>query len=200
MIRVPAAGYLSTHPVFSVISATALLLAGGLTLASPALAATGQTAQARTSAAARTAIPVGGRADAIAITPNGKAVYVCNFNSRSLTPISTATNKAGPSIALATSPLTLAITPDGSTVYAAGEDGGSGTVVPVSTATNTAGAGPPIKVRSKPFSMAITPDGKTLFVVNSGAGDVSAIATATQSVLATLRTGPGSTASSSSAS
>ena len=54
-------------------------------------------------------------------------------------------------------------------------NGGSGTVTPIATATNT--AGPPIPVGSGPGAIAITPDGRTAYVIIGGS--VTPIATAT---------------------
>ncbi len=58
-------------------------------------------------------------------------------------------------------------------------NGGSDTVTPIATATNT--AGPPITTGPGPDAVAITPDGKTAYVVNgnSGSPTVTPIATAT---------------------
>jgi YVTN family beta-propeller protein len=92
-----------------------------------------------------------------------------------VTPITTATNTAGPPIAVGIDPEFIVITPDGKTVYVA--NGGSDTVTPITTATNT--AGPPIAVGSLPDAIAITPDGKTVYVANYVSGTVTPIVTAT---------------------
>ena len=55
----------------------------------------------------------------IAITPDGKIVYVANFDSGTVTPITIATNKAGPAIRTGKTPYAIAITPDGRTAYVA---------------------------------------------------------------------------------
>jgi len=63
-------------------------------------------------------------------------------------------------------------------------------VVPISTATNTAGQ--PIPVGRTPFGIAITPDGKTADVVNGndGArGSVTPISTATNTVGPPIKVG-----------
>ena len=54
----------------------------------------------------------------------------------------------------------MAVTPNGKTIYII--DRIPGTVVPISTATNTAGR--PIKVGYQPFAIAITPNGKIAYV------------------------------------
>ena len=52
----------------------------------------------------------------IAITPDGKTIFVANHSS-TVTPISTATNTAGTPIKVCASPLLIAITPDGKAAY-----------------------------------------------------------------------------------
>jgi YVTN family beta-propeller protein len=123
-------------------------------------------------------ITTGSQPWGMAITPDGKTVYVANYGSGTVTPIATTTNTAGPPITVGSGPFDIAITPDGKTVYVANLD--SGTVTPIATATNTVGA--PITVGSVPlgpFDIAITPDGKTAYVSDSGSGTVTPIATAT---------------------
>jgi YVTN family beta-propeller protein len=61
------------------------------------------------------------------------------------------------------------------TVYVLNQ--GSGTVTPISTATNTAGK--PIKVGHSPCSMAIAPDGRAVYVTNQMAATVTPINTRT---------------------
>ena len=97
---------------------------------------------------------------AIAITPDGKTVYVADdrknliHNAPGLvTPIATATNTAGKSIKVGLDPLAIAVTPDGKTVYVV--CAGTETVIPIATATNTAGK--PIKVGGSPTAIAFGP-------------------------------------------
>jgi YVTN family beta-propeller protein len=104
--------------------------------------------------------------------------YVANCASGTVTPIATATDTAGPPIAVGGFPYAIAITPDGKTAYVVSySSNGSGTVTPIATATNT--AGPPITVGSGPRVITITPDGKTAYVANWFSGTVTPIATAT---------------------
>ncbi|HEY7429491.1 MAG TPA: hypothetical protein VH641_02035, partial [Streptosporangiaceae bacterium] len=102
---------------------------------------------------------------AIAITPDGKTVYVVNTGTLpsapgdTVTPIRTATNTALPAITVGTFPLDIAITPGGQTAYVT-VDGlhptsDPGTVVPIRTATNTAGQ--PIAAGKGPSCIVITP-------------------------------------------
>ena len=109
-------------------------------------------------------IPVGRNPFRIAITPDGKTVYVVNMVSGTVTPITAATNTLGTPIPVGRRPYAIAITPDGSTAYVANY--GSNTVTPITTATNRPGM--PIPVGRGPSAIAITPDGKTAYVADSG--------------------------------
>jgi YVTN family beta-propeller protein len=115
---------------------------------------------------------------AITITPDGKTLYAFTVNPHTVVPISTATNTAQTPIKVHTPmevPLFGALaatqfvmTPDGRTVYlSTGED----SVIPISTATNTAGKTIQFGAdcRSQPLvhpniGIAITPDSKTAYV------------------------------------
>jgi DNA-binding beta-propeller fold protein YncE len=103
--------------------------------------------------------PLGDFPRLIAVTPDGKTLYVSCMDG-TLVPISTATNTPGRPIPHSGG-ITIAFTPDGKTAYV----GGWGTVIPVNTAANTAGK--PIRVGLQVVEvMAITPDGKTVYVTN----------------------------------
>ena len=63
--------------------------------------------------------------------------YVVNGGSATVTPIRTATNKAGKAITVGKDPVAIAITPNGQTGYVTNSR--SDTVTPIRTATNKAG-------------------------------------------------------------
>jgi DNA-binding beta-propeller fold protein YncE len=87
----------------------------------------------------RTGLPV---VEVMAMTPDGKTLYVTNYEGRPtdrIVPISTATNRAGPPIHVANPADALAITPDGKTLYAATGTFSLDAVTPINTATNRAG-------------------------------------------------------------
>ena len=87
-----------------------------------------------TGAAARTGAA---RAGSAAIRPNGDTVYVGNYGSGTVTPITVATNTAGTPIKTGVEPGWLAAAPGGKTVYVANL--GSSTLSPIHPATSTAG-------------------------------------------------------------
>jgi YVTN family beta-propeller protein len=113
----------------------------------------------------------------------GPTAFVVSSAPGTVTPIDTATGRAGPPIPAGTDPQAIAITPNGRTAYVANT--GAGTVTPVDTATDR--AGPPIPVGQDPQAIAITPDGRTAYVVNTGAGGPG---TVTPIDTATGRAGP----------
>lgn len=114
---------------------------------------------------------VSGRADAqinppagdggLAITPDGRTVYVTGVNA--VTPVDTASESPGPAIGVGAGTAGIAVSPDGRTVYVASTAANS--VTPIATATNLAGT--PITV-SQPTDIAIAPDGRTAYVVSAG--------------------------------
>ena len=107
-------------------------------------------------------IPAGVGAQEIAITPDGKTVYVAGLHT--VTPIRTATNTPGKPINIGIPPAALAVTPDGRTVYVASTFGKTAAVTPISTATNTPGK--PIRVPAPAEQIAITANGKTVYVAS----------------------------------
>jgi YVTN family beta-propeller protein len=112
-----------------------------------------------------------GQADswAMAILPDGRAIYVTNYGTGTVVPISTATRKAGKALHVGYEPTSIAITPNGKTVYVATVDG----VFPISTATNKVGK--PIRIKNfTPNAIAISADGGTAWV--SGVGPTPGIA------------------------
>jgi hyaluronoglucosaminidase len=78
--------------------------------------------------------------EVMAITPDGKTVYVTTIPG-TVTPISVATDRAGRPIAVAQDPEQIVITPDGKRAYVLSAHG---TVTPIVTATNRAGGAIPI--------------------------------------------------------
>jgi YVTN family beta-propeller protein len=114
-------------------------------------------------------IRVGHDPVAMAITPDGKTVYVANEHSGTVTPIRTATDTALRPIRVGGMPGAVAITPDGKTAYVTSET--TAIVTPIRTAANTALR--PIRIASPgpypdPEAIVITPDGKTAYVLDTG--------------------------------
>jgi DNA-binding beta-propeller fold protein YncE len=162
-IRIPEAASI----VFTSHGRTAWVLGVG--------SGTGQTATPISTATnvPGTPIHVGTRYDQVVFTPNGKTAYDLAV-PRAVTPISTATGKAGKTITLLGAE-GMAITPDSKTAYVV-----AGKVVPISTATNTPGT--PIRVGGYPGypgpgNIAISPDGRTAYVFTDNDGPHKQIVT-----------------------
>ena len=133
-------------------------------------------ASSRSASPTQTAQPRLGfhRVQGIAITPNGKTMFVAAGALR-VYPVPTATDKPGKPIKLADKP-GLAITPNGKTLYTAGNYTGS-KVTPVNVATGRAERF--IRVGDFPDAIAVTPNGKTAYVASLNAGTVTPISTET---------------------
>lgn len=127
-------------------------------------------------------IPVGRTPAGLAITPNGRRVYVANGNAGTISVIDTATNTTiGNPIVVGTAPVALAINPSGSRLYVAHNANGGNKITVINTATNkvvgTFGVG------SDPLSLVVSPNGKRLYVANANSGTVSVINTANNKVV-----------------
>ncbi len=123
----------------------------------------------------------------LGITPDGSHVYLTLLNGNVVV-ISTASNTQVANIAVPGNPAGIAFTPDGSRAYVA-EGTGTGAVGIIDTATNTLEAAS-ISIGAFPFAMAITPDGAFAYVTNFNS-TASVIATATNTVVATVPVGSG---------
>ncbi len=106
----------------------------------------------------------------LAVTPNGKTVYVINGSDNQVDTIDTSTNTKATTLTLDSDLTTdaVAMSPDGQTVYVAVTDHSDATqdaVIPVATATNTAGTPIPVAgIGRNATQMVISPNGKTLYL------------------------------------
>jgi YVTN family beta-propeller protein len=89
-------------------------------------------------------------------------VWVSNMDSDTVTPIHTASDKAGAPVRLPDMPFGMAITPDGRTVYVVD---GDNLVIPINTATGRHGKA--IRVQGGADVAVVTPNGKTVWVASS---------------------------------
>jgi YVTN family beta-propeller protein len=128
-------------------------------------------------------IPVGSAPEGVAVTPDGRKVYVANSAAvgSTVSVIDTATN-AVTTITGFSEPIGVAVSPDGSKVYVANIL--SETVSVIDTATNAVSA--TIAGFSQPIGVAVTPDGSKVYVTSQNTSTVSVIDTATNAVTATI--------------
>jgi DNA-binding beta-propeller fold protein YncE len=140
----------------------------------------------RTGAPGR-AVGLGNRPTALAVTPDGRTLYVTTSGMEgelgqegpnSVTAISTATDKVRASLTWQAQPLYLTMAPDGKTVWVvsitgARETTADNTLTPVAVASNRPGpsfhTSGWLNYQDTPSAAAITPDSRTLYVaVRSG--------------------------------
>jgi YVTN family beta-propeller protein/autotransporter-associated beta strand protein len=145
---------------------------------------------------AGTPIDVGLNPRGVVASPDGKTIYVANLIVSSLgegtvTPVNTATNTAGTPIPVGPvgsgiQAFSLAITPDGKTLYVGnpfGSASGTPSLIAINTATKVA---TPIPGVAASFGLAVSPNGRTLYVANAFADTVTVINTATNAVITTI--------------
>jgi YVTN family beta-propeller protein len=133
-------------------------------------------------------ILVGGAPTHLAVTPNGKTIFVVDSGTDEVISIDTATGKLG-YVQVGQDPEGVAISPDGRTAYVANDF--SDTVTPIDTTTLTAGT--PIAVPHHPYEIAITPDGTTAYVTQIGMHEVTPITLATGTAMTPIPVTYGST-------
>ena len=122
----------------------------------------------------------------IAVSQDGKKVYVTNSGSHTVSVIDTATNKVTATINVEYTDLFgVAVTQDGNKVYVTNER--SNNVYVIDTATNKVTA--TIDVGSKPMGVSVSPDGTKVYVTNHYSQTVSVIDTSTNTVTATVTVG-----------
>jgi DNA-binding beta-propeller fold protein YncE len=117
-------------------------------------------------------IIVGQWPEAMAVTPDGTTVLV--LTSSGVTPVDTATNRAGKPVAIQGA-YALAVAPGGTAYVLAMPDPDSqqGFVIPVHVRAGTKGN--LIKVGLSPLQIAFTPDGTMAYVVNYASASVTPI-------------------------
>jgi YVTN family beta-propeller protein len=124
-------------------------------------------------------IPTGSGPDSIAVTPNGKTLYVASGNG-DITVVNTQTNQVVTTITGLPPLETIAISPDGKTAYVSSPNEDS--VVVVDLQTNQA-VGAAIPVGENPIGVAFSPNGAVAYAVNDDSDNVSVIDTVTRQVV-----------------
>ena len=127
----------------------------------------------------------------IAVSPDGKKVYVGNLGDGTVSVIDTKTHTVTYTINLSGTPNIQVASPDGK-IYLANHDGISKgdlrNAVLILNATNFRCIGA-IRVGINPSGVAISQDGKKVYVANMGSNNISVIDTATNNVIATVNVG-----------
>ena len=124
-------------------------------------------------------VSVGSNPKTVAVTPNGRYVYVAVAGTNSVSVIDTASNTVTATIGGFDIPQGVAITPDGLYVYVSNYGGfGSGNTVSVIRTSDNTLVGSPIVIgaaNSAPLFIAVSPDGAYVHVTTPGTASVSII-------------------------
>jgi YVTN family beta-propeller protein len=141
------------------------------------------------------AVPAPGGPGALAISPDGKTLYVTSEYRGIVRAVSTATGRAGPPISTGygSEPVAMAVSPDGRTLYVASLLGYDITVINTVTWRREAG----ISLSGTPDALAISPTGAWLYVADlsdespfgSSGNSVLVVNTATRHVRAVIKVG-----------
>ena len=117
----------------------------------------------------------------MAMTPDGRYIYISDYYHSIVTVIRTSTNSILKRIPV-NDAMALAMAPDGKTLYvgAAAPGTGAGEVIPISTASNTAGAPVTVSPDGDITALAVTPDGSAVYAALGFNDEVVPVDTATQ--------------------
>ncbi len=126
-------------------------------------------------------IPVGLRPYSLAVTPNGREVWVPDHDSSALSVIDTSTDTVVATIPVAPNPHWISFTPDGRTAFVADHESNLVSVIDVAGRTVRA----TIPVPESPHCVVVSPDGSQALVASYNAASVSFIDTATLRVTTT---------------
>lgn len=129
-------------------------------------------------------IEVPGVPDDVAVTPDGRRIYVSGDATVSVIDVGTRATVATIPLEIGTE--NVVISPDGTRAYVTNFLGRDVTVI--DTRTNQV-LGAPIPVGLDPDKLAISPNGRSIYVSSAGSDSVSAIDTGTNQVTATILVG-----------
>jgi YVTN family beta-propeller protein len=130
-------------------------------------------------------VPVGTRPFALAVSPDGRYVYVPEHDIGRVAVMETANNTVVTEINVLPNPHSIAFSADGRQAYIANHE--SNVISVLDTASNTVTATVP--VGRSPHSVAVSPDQETVANVNYDGNSVSVIDRATNTVSATIPVG-----------
>lgn len=128
----------------------------------------------------------------IAVTPDGKQVYVTCRRANQVWVIDTLSHSVIATIPVQTAPANVTFTPDGKFAYVT--NFGSQSVSVIDTAKKEVvpvADGVAIRVGNVPIGLTISPNGKRAYVVNAFSNNVSVIDTTTNTLVTTVAAGAG---------
>ncbi|MEQ8167909.1 MAG: carboxypeptidase regulatory-like domain-containing protein [Candidatus Eremiobacterota bacterium] len=132
-------------------------------------------------------VTVGQNAFGVAVTPDGRKVYVANQNSANVSVVDTGSKQVIATVPVDYSPVRIAITPDGTKAYVTNKcSGGNGTVSVIDTGTNSVIS--TIPVGREPAGICVSRDGKMVYVANKGSDSITMIDSSRNTVVGTVPT------------
>jgi YVTN family beta-propeller protein len=131
-----------------------------------------------------------GSPQGVAVSPDGKTVYVTNTVQGLVDVISAATNRVTGTIRVGQLPWQLALSSNGGTLYVANGDSDSVSVIATASGKVTGTISDP----GDPVSVGLTPDGSELWVGGLTSGIVSVFDTSNDSLVGTFNVGYGGAA------
>lgn len=133
--------------------------------------------------------PVGPFPTAIAVSPDGRRVYVVNSSGNSVAVLDAHTHAVIGTVSVGTRPYGIALAPDGSVVYVTNADDNSVSTIDKETLAVTATIG----VGENPYAVAVSPGGDRVYVTNQGEDSLSVIDASTHALISTVDVGAGPT-------
>jgi YVTN family beta-propeller protein len=140
---------------------------------------------------------IGVEPNGLAVTPEGTKIVVAEGASHQVQIITVASHTIAATVAIPevagvkSRPDAVAITPNGLTAYVV--DGANKRLYPITISSAALGAGIVVGNQGDPGAIVVTPNGEKVYVANFAAHNVSVIATATNTVTATVTIGAGET-------
>ena len=123
----------------------------------------------------------------VAMSPDGKRLYVVNTSNNSVAVIDTFSNTIVTTIPNVKDGNSVAVSPDGLTAYVTRNY--SSSVWKIDTASNTVIGYESLTVGSNPSGLGFSPDGSRLYVANTGSNSVSVVDTASRGIISTIGVG-----------
>ncbi len=136
-------------------------------------------------ASSPTSFKVGGEPTGVAVSTDGRWVYISDKTSNTLIFYDTVGQGIAATVPVGAGPWGVAVSADGATAYVA--NNGAGTVSVVNTTTRQVVATIPVGLA--PGDLALAPSGKSLYVANNGSGSISVIDSAANKVIKTVPVG-----------
>ena len=119
-----------------------------------------------------TYLPVGPRAQALQLKPDGGELYVSNA-AGTVSVIDTGSNVVSGTMAAGLGAGAMTVSPDGATLYVANADAGTISVIDLGTRSMLA----VVRVGERPTSLELGAGGEYLFAADSGSGDLAVVRT-----------------------